>query len=106
MIVRLLACVVAQALGMGVLHVILGRAEPRPFVRFSAASGGLAVITGLTAIGPALVEHVRLSAWTIAWIPAFGLGFFATGVVLGTAWLVLVQGADHWIRGGFARRRR
>jgi hypothetical protein len=106
MIVRLLACVVAQALGMGILHVVLGRGEGRRFVTFSAASGAFAMLVGLVAIGPSLIEHYRMSASTIAWIPAFGLGFFAAGSVLGAAWMLLVHGADIWIRRGLARSRR
>lgn len=99
-IVRLLACVVAQAIGMGLLHLLLARGARRPFVLFSAASGGLGMLTGLAAVGPALIEQARVSAWTIAWFPAFGLGFFAAGAVLGAMWLPLVHGADLWLRGG------
>ena len=92
MIPRLLACAVALAVGLGVLHVLLARRDRFRPVAFCAASGGLAVVLGLVATGRELVAEARLSWPTAAWIPAFALGWFAAGVVAGAAWLGAVRG--------------
>ena len=106
MIARLLACVVAQAVGMGSLHCFVGRRGRFPVVAFCAMSGGLAASLGLAAMLPRLMDQVRLAAWTAAWIPAFALGFFAGGVVLGAAWVALVHGGAMWLRSRIADRER
>lgn len=100
---RLLAWVLAQAFGMGILHLVLGRRSPFPHVAFCALSGAAATLFAMVALGGPLAEHARLSAWTAAWIPGFSLGAYVVGVVLGAAWLGVVQGGGWWLRRRLAR---
>ena len=100
---RLLAWVLAQAFGMGLLHLVLGRRSPFPHVAFCVLSGALFALFGMAALGGPLVEHARLSGWTAAWIPGFALGAYVVGVVLGASWLGVVLGGSWWLRGRLTR---
>lgn len=103
MLPRLLAWLLAQAAALGILHLVLARRRPFPHVVFCALSGAAFALLGLAALGGPLVEHVRLSWWTAAWIPAFALAAFAAGVVLGAAWLGVVLGGGWWVRRRMTR---
>ena len=103
MLPRLLAWILAQAVGMGLVHALLARRVPFPHVLFCGVSGFFLAILGLIALGGPLAEQARLAAWTALWMPAFALGSFAGGLVLGVLWLGVVFGAAAWLRGRFAR---
>ena len=103
MLPRLLAWILAQAIGMGALHAMFARRVPFPHALFCGVSGILFAILGLVALGGPLVEHARLAAWTAAWIPAFGLGAFAAGLVLGAVWQGLVFGGAWWLQRRLGR---
>ena len=103
MLPRLLAWVLLQALIMGALHVGLAKRTPFPHVLFCALSGAFFAGLGAALLGAPLLGHARLAAWTTLWIPAFALGSFTAGLVLGAIWLGVVLGGGWWLRRRLAK---
>ena len=103
---RLIILVMVECSGLGLLHLLLSRRGRIPIVTFCAAAGGLLAIAGMVLLGPLLAGQARLAPWTAAWIPAFALGFFGAGAVLGLAWLGSVWGIELGLKRLWRRLRR
>jgi hypothetical protein len=85
---------------LGILHLGLSWRRPLPFVRFCAAAAGAHVVIGLGVWLPLLARQVLRSWTTAAWAPLLALGLFATGGVLGAAWIATVRGLERLVRRG------
>jgi hypothetical protein len=75
---------------LGVLHLVMGRKGPVPWVPFVAAGAVAHVVVGLAVMGRALLAQAARSAPSALWIPAMALGLFVTGAVLAAGWLAAV----------------
>ena len=92
------------ASSLAALHVGLSWKGPLPLIRFCAAAAGANVVVGLLVWLPALARQAGRSWTTGWWTPLLVVGLFATGAVLGAAWLGTVRGIELLIRRRLARR--
>lgn len=76
---------------LGALHIVMSSRGPLSPVRFCAAAAAAHVVIGLAVALPALVGQAGRSWTTAWWPPLYALGLFASGIVLGAAWLGLVH---------------